>query len=260
MNELVYDVARYFENLWSEAQEIWSDGGWAMIAIAVIALVMFSVGFSVYFRLRSKGFQSLPERTWRRWIDHPLERRGRIGEMMDGLSEATSLEEVNTHFEELRATETVPFERDLLVMKICVNCAPLVGLLGTVTGMLATFGALSSGSGGDKTMEMIAAGISEALITTETGLVIALPGLFFQYQLGRMHQSYKAFLAHLDSVVTQQRFREMEQERKAETKEAARQEATKTLADRLREKLAASSAGATSAARAPLSESTHPTS
>ena len=70
-------------------------------------------------------------------------------------------------------------------MKICVSAAPLMGLLGTVTGMLATFAALASGSGGDKTMSLVAEGISEALITTETGLVIALPGLFLQYQLTR---------------------------------------------------------------------------
>jgi biopolymer transport protein ExbB/TolQ len=46
----------------------------------------------------------------------------------------------------LRATEVAPFERDLRVMKICVGAAPLLGLFGTVTGMLATFGALASGS------------------------------------------------------------------------------------------------------------------
>lgn len=246
MTSLVYKVGSYFQNLWFEAQKIWGEGGWAMIAIAVIALVMFSVGFSVYFRLRSKGFQSVPERTWRRWFDHPLERRGRIGEMMDSFSAATTLEEVDVYFDELRMTETIPFERDLLVMKICVNCAPLVGLLGTVTGMLATFGALSSGSGGDKTMEMIAAGISEALITTETGLVIALPGLFFQYQLARISQSYKAFLAHLHSVVTQRLFRELQEEKQAQTMAAARKEAAVTLADRLRERLAISAAASAS--------------
>ena len=144
MSELLDRATAAFLGLWDEAVQIWSDGGWAMIAIAIIALVMFSVGFNVYFKLRAKGFQSIPERTWRRWIDHPLERRGKVGELMDVVTDATTLEEINIYFDELRATETVPFERDLLVMKICVSCAPLVGLLGTVTGMLATFGALSS--------------------------------------------------------------------------------------------------------------------
>ena len=54
-----------------------------------------------------------------------------------------------------------------------------------------------------KTLGMVAAGISEALITTETGLVIALPGLFFHFQLVRSYERYKAFLAHLETVCAQ---------------------------------------------------------
>jgi biopolymer transport protein ExbB len=94
-------------------------------------------------------------------------------------------------------------------MKICVGTAPLLGLFGTVTGMLATFGALAEGSGGEKTMAAIAKGISEALITTETGLVIALPGLFFQYHLARKQERYEAFLTHLETVCTQHLFRRL---------------------------------------------------
>jgi biopolymer transport protein ExbB len=69
--------------------------------------------------------------------------------------------------------------------------------------MLSTFAALASGGGGDETMNMVAAGISEALITTETGLVVALAGLFLQYRLARKHEEYKAFLAHLETVWNQ---------------------------------------------------------
>ncbi len=104
-------------------------------------------------------------------------------------------------------------------MKICVSAAPLLGLLGTVTGMLATFGALASGSGGDKTMGLVAKGISEALITTETGLVIALPGLFFQYQLARRHERYKTFLAHLETVCTQTLYKAAHRRRRAPSQE-----------------------------------------
>ena len=86
---------------------------------------------------------------------------------------------------------------------------PLLGLLGTVTGMLTTFGALATGSGGEKTMSLVASGISEALITTETGLVVALPGLFFQYVLARKHERYKAFLAHLETTCTQSLFKRL---------------------------------------------------
>ena len=120
-----------------------------------------------------------------------------------------TLEDTATFFQELRVSEAAPLERDLKVMRICVSTAPLVGLLGTVTGMLSPFGALSTGGGGDQTMGMVASGISEALITTETGLVIAIPGLFFQYQLQRQYERYKAFLAHLETVCTQSDFRRL---------------------------------------------------
>lgn len=196
-------VIRWFESLWQQAEVIWIAGGWAMIPIAVIALVMFAMGMHVHLALRATAFTSVPERTWRRWIEHPAERKGPVGELLDFAIGGRSIDEVAASFDQLRSTETRPFERDLRVMKVCVSAAPLVGLLGTVTGMLTTFGALATGSGGEKTMGLIAGGISEALITTETGLVIALPGLFLQYQLARKHERYKAFLAHLESVSTQ---------------------------------------------------------
>jgi biopolymer transport protein ExbB len=205
MNELVTQ----FTMIWEEALVIWRSGGWAMIAIAIIALVMFGLGVHVYLKLTGKGFASVREKTWRRWIDHPAERRGPIGELLDLATGARSIKEASEFFEEVRAAEVAPFERDLRVMKICVSGAPLLGLLGTVTGMLATFAALATGSGGDETMGLVAGGISEALVTTETGLVIALAGLFFQYQLARKLERYKAFLAHLETVCTQKLYRDL---------------------------------------------------
>jgi len=196
-------------SVWERALEIWLSGGWAMTAIATIAMVMFYIGMQILLRLRHKGFQSVPEQTWRRWLEYPHERTGAIGELLDLVADKPTIEETAKSFDHVRENEIAPFERDLTLMRICVSAAPLVGLLGTVTGMLATFGALSSGSGGDKTMGLVASGISEALVTTETGLVIALPGLFFQYQLARRSERYKAFLAHLQSVCTQTLYRKL---------------------------------------------------
>jgi len=202
-------LSQHLIALSDQAIAIWFTGGWCMPPLAFTALVMFALGVHVQLRLSEKGFTSVHEKTWRRWIDHPEERKGPIGELLDFVTGGKSLKDTAVFFEELRATEIAPFERDLRVMKICVGAAPLLGLLGTVTGMLATFGALASGSGGEKTMGLVAAGISEALITTETGLVIALPGLFFQYHLVRKHERYKAFLTHLETVCTQAFYKSM---------------------------------------------------
>mgnify|MGYP002777297878 CR=1 FL=1 len=185
------------------AIEIWLNGGWAMIPIAVIGMVMFGMSAHVWLELSSKGHTGVPERTWRRWIDRPKERTGTIGALLDRVEGGRNLQEASELFAQVRAAESAPIERDLLVLKICASAAPLVGLLGTVTGMLTTFSALATGSGGEKTMGLIAAGISEALITTETGLVMAIPGVFLHYLLSRRHEGYKAFLAHVENVSVQ---------------------------------------------------------
>ena len=44
-------------------------------------------------------------------------------------------------------------------------------------------------------------------MTTATGLIVALPGLFFQDYLRRKHDAYKAFLAHLETVCAQHKYR-----------------------------------------------------
>lgn len=198
-----------FMRVWEQATVIWIAGGWAMIGIAVDALVMFGLGTHIWFRLQRTGFLSVPERRWRRWLEHSEERRGAVGRLLDAALSVNSLETIALVFEDTRSTVLKPFERDLRVMMICVAVATLLGLFGTVTGMLTTFDALATGSGGEKTMAMIASGISEALITTETGLVVALPGLFMHAQLSRRHDRVRASLAHLETVCTQHVYRRL---------------------------------------------------
>lgn len=190
-----------------DTKELWLSGGWAMIAIATVAMLMFALGIHILIRLWSTGHRFVPERVWRQWLDDPSAARGRVGRVIATIATARSVGELSSHCEHIRAVESAPFARDLRVMKMCVTAAPLLGLLGTVTGMLTTFGALSSGAGGDATMVAVSDGISEALITTETGLVIAIPGLFFNYQLKRMHERYEAFLAHVETVGSQRLYR-----------------------------------------------------
>ena len=71
----------------------------------------------------------------------------------------------------------------LATIGVLVAIAPLFGLLGTVTGMIETFDVLAIfGTGNSKAM---AGGISEALITTQTGLLMAVPGLYMKNFLTR---------------------------------------------------------------------------
>lgn len=71
----------------------------------------------------------------------------------------------------------------LATIGVLAAIAPLFGLLGTVTGMIATFDVLAIfGTGNSRAM---AGGISEALITTQTGLLLAVPGLYMKNFLTR---------------------------------------------------------------------------
>ncbi|MBW1739304.1 MAG: MotA/TolQ/ExbB proton channel family protein [Deltaproteobacteria bacterium] len=73
--------------------------------------------------------------------------------------------------------------RYLAAITVLAAVAPLLGLLGTVTGMITTFNVISIfGTGNARAM---AGGISEALITTQSGLLVAIPGLFMSNFLAR---------------------------------------------------------------------------
>ena len=192
-----------FAELFANAASIWMRGGWAMWAIGANALILFGIGAHAFLRLSGKRYRAVSEKTWRLWIEHAKHREGKIGRLLDLVTAANTIEEQHGLFRGVRGAELAPVNRDLKVMRVCIAAAPLLGLLGTVTGMLETFGALATGSGGDKTMAAISKGISEALITTETGLVVALPGLFFQYLLSRMRDNYDAFLQRLENVCLQ---------------------------------------------------------
>jgi len=199
----VNQLGSQFQGLLAQAMKIWGAGGWAMIALAGNCLVLFAVGLNTWMKLRTR-YRKVPEAAWRRWVRGQGERRGHIGRVIQFAMESTDLRDMTTRFSELHSSELAPFSRDLKFMKRAVSTAPLLGLLGTVTGMLATFQGMSLGAGGQKTMDLVAGGISEALITTETGLVIALPGLFFQYHLTRLRDRYEAFLSHLETACVQE--------------------------------------------------------
>jgi len=81
-----------------------------------------------------------------------------------------ALEEVMTRY----ATRELAFlDRGMLILASLTNIAPMLGFLGTVSGMINAFDAIALAGTVEATL--VAAGISEALITTATGLSIAIP-------------------------------------------------------------------------------------
>lgn len=87
-----------------------------------------------------------------------------------------SREEVKERLEEVGREELFNMERRLVVLETITAIAPLLGLLGTVTGIIRTFQILGS-SQVIQSPAQISVGIAEALLTTAAGLVIAIPTL-----------------------------------------------------------------------------------
>ena len=94
-------------------------------------------------------------------------------------SEKEYLEEV---IKEAVLGQTGRLEKGMWLLGAVVNTAPQLGLLGTVTGMITSFSALSASAESSKT---VAAGISEALYTTAFGLIVAIPALIFYNYFNR---------------------------------------------------------------------------
>ena len=85
------------------------------------------------------------------------------------------LETLELKLDEAILKETPKLERGLTLVKLISAVAPLLGLLGTVTGMIVTFQAITLFGTGDP--KIMAGGISQALVTTVLGLVVAIPTL-----------------------------------------------------------------------------------
>lgn len=144
-------------------------------------------------------------------------RKVRSGEKEAALEEARSLpwefgpmieEAVKCSDQEKELVEEVMYEkmleaqpkveRFLSVIAITAAVAPLLGLLGTVTGMINTFKMITLFGTGDASS--LSGGISEALITTELGLVVAIPSLVAHAMLNRKAQSIMANMEKLAVV------------------------------------------------------------
>lgn len=87
------------------------------------------------------------------------------------------------------------------LVKTIVVLAPLIGLLGTVMGMIETFDALQSSSMFSQGTS-ISGGISKALFTTELGLVVAVPGLIFGRILDRKEERFALEFEQITDIIS----------------------------------------------------------
>lgn len=187
------------ENLPAKIWQSWVDGGWIMIPIAMVALAAYASALHLLVFIGRRAFRGADDRQLRQWIARPESAPGDLGEVIrytqDG---ATTPEEVANRFAEVSAAKVPEVDRRLAFLNTLVGAAPLLGLLGTVLGMLVTFEAIAGGGG--KMVDQMAKGISVALITTQMGLMVALPGLLLAYLVRRRRNEYVSFLARLEML------------------------------------------------------------
>jgi biopolymer transport protein ExbB len=179
--------------------DLFFAGGWSMWPLALSSIIGFGVAFErIYFffttKLVAKGYnQELEDKIEEKGLDGAL---GYIKDTSDqkisyilknGYDVANNDPEVFTAGVEREAGEVITLlERGLTILASVSTIAPLIGFLGTVSGMINAFDAIANAD--QVNAKVVAGGIKEALITTAAGLIVAIPVMsFYQYLSGRVN-------------------------------------------------------------------------
>jgi len=144
--------------------------GYIIIVLAVIGLALAAWRLSVLLSVRKKVELQI-ENIDQPGADNPLGRVLLVADESNGAHQ--DQENLELKIDEAILKEVPQLEKAQSMIKLFAGIAPLLGLLGTVTGMIATFQAITNFGTGDP--KLMAGGISQALITTVLGLVAAIP-------------------------------------------------------------------------------------
>jgi biopolymer transport protein ExbB len=191
------------ELLW-QALDYLEQGGWIMIPMAVTCVVMWSLILERLFTFAGYTRRDISVAKAMRLLEGEnveLWSKGlRVQLVGSFLKERSGNPEIDQRIlrqcsERLRRDLT----RYLAIIAVLAAVAPLMGLLGTVLGMIETFDVISLfGTGNARAM---AGGISVALVTTQTGLLVAIPGLFLSGLLMRRSTRLEIRLDEVTSIL-----------------------------------------------------------
>lgn len=146
--------------------------GWIIISLGGLGFVLAlwrMLGLQQVIGSVRKQMRDLDTPT----TNNPL---GRVLSVLGPQPHLSDLDTLELKLDEAVMQEVPKLERGQGLLKLLAAVAPLLGLLGTVTGMIITFQAITQAGGGDS--RLMADGISQALVTTVLGLVVAIPLLF----------------------------------------------------------------------------------
>lgn len=171
--------------------DLFVKGGFAMYPLLVLSVVMVAIAIERMMYLRrmrtdAGEFMGVVEGFLSR---NALDEASRYCESTTGplagiiksglKNQRRGRAEVIRAIEDAGALEVARLEKGILVLQTISKIAPLIGLFGTVTGMIRSFHAMGASGGGNP--ERVAAGIAEALIATAAGLVVAIPAYFLSF-------------------------------------------------------------------------------
>ncbi|WP_428623141.1 MotA/TolQ/ExbB proton channel family protein [Sedimenticola sp.] len=189
--------------------ELITKGGpvvWILIGYSAIGLAIVLERSLLFLRQR-KLTQSLQDQLGH-LLDHPMElgesgtRPGPEYRIVDAIISADSegVDDLRSVGNRVRGHELQHMEYGLRTLGILGNTAPLLGLLGTITGMIKAFMVIEQ-AGGKVDAQALAGGIWEAMITTGVGLAVAIPLLillhFLEGAVERRNQSMETTIALL---------------------------------------------------------------
>ena len=184
----------------NEVLPIWLAGGKLMIPLALLGLLIYLALFELHFYLSKRDFYKRDPNKWGHWIDVPKEAMGELGSIIQySQDEVRTAADIRDRFDEIRRAYLPKIRARIRFANILIGAAPLTGLLGTVMGMLNTFVGLSVSTAGN-TIDLVAGGISEALITTQTGLVLAIPAYVIVSNLRKRAEELSTFLIRLETL------------------------------------------------------------
>ena len=190
----------FIQEVWG----LWLQGGSLMIMLLVIALIIYYATLETFLFLKLKTkFKDVSKATLDQWLNNPEEADTEAKKMLRYVGEGKeTLGEARRRFDEIRPCFLPLIDGRITFLSLLVSTAPLAGLLGTVMGMLTTFKGLSTSSGG-KTIDLVAGGKSEALITTQTGLIIAIPAYILINRITSERDQLEVFFTTFESLTIQ---------------------------------------------------------
>ena len=181
--------------------EMIQAGGWLMLPILLSSVIALAIVGERFWSLQAKRItpKHLVGQVWQWYSSKQLDeshiealaKNSPLGKVLSvGLINRNHPREImKESIEEVGRQVAHELERYLNTLGTIASITPLLGLLGTVIGMIKVFAAITTQGVGNPTV--LAGGISEALITTATGLAVAIPSLIF----------YRFFRGKVDELV-----------------------------------------------------------